>query len=217
MTSESSRHGVLDAGFRLIDTVAAVPEGLGVTELARATGLPKTTTHRLAGQLVEAGALERVGHRYVVGDAVLRWGKSRPAASRLYRAAYLPVRRLGQLSGALAGVVEDGADGPGVVVEYSRDGVPFAIDPASPLWPRTAVARLFAADAGQPQQVAYDRGEVIPGLSCVAVSLQLDGQLPAALAALYFQPDLPPAASSMVVAASRTIRRNWASSVAVTA
>lgn len=35
--------------------------GLGVSELARRTGLPKSTVHRLAGHLVGAGLLERSG------------------------------------------------------------------------------------------------------------------------------------------------------------
>lgn len=210
VSTDPSRRGVLEAGFQLIDAVAGVSEGLCITELARVTDLPKTTAHRLARQLVEVGALERIGDRYVVGDSVLRWGKVRPSAGRLYAAAYLPVRRLGQLSGALTGVIEDSPDGPNVVVHYSRDGVPFTVDPSSTQWHHTAVARLFALGIGKSGMVAYDRGDVMPGLSCVAVSLRLKDHIPAAVAALYFRPDLPPAAASMAIATARTIQRNWA-------
>lgn len=41
---------------------------LTLSELSRCSGLPLTTTHRLVGDLVEWGALERVGdHRFTVG------------------------------------------------------------------------------------------------------------------------------------------------------
>jgi IclR family transcriptional regulator, acetate operon repressor len=47
---------------------------LGVSELARRTGLPRTTVHRLANQLLEVGALSRVGTRFRVGASLFELG-----------------------------------------------------------------------------------------------------------------------------------------------
>jgi IclR family transcriptional regulator, acetate operon repressor len=47
---------------------------LGVSDLARRTGLPRTTVHRLANQLYEEGALSRVGTKFRVGPALFELG-----------------------------------------------------------------------------------------------------------------------------------------------
>jgi IclR family acetate operon transcriptional repressor len=60
---------------------------LGVSELARRTGLAKTTVHRLAGHLAEAGLLEREG-------TSLRLGL------RLFEIGQLAVRRRGLVDAA---------------------------------------------------------------------------------------------------------------------
>ena len=52
------RRGVLDGAFAVLDALAHADEGLGLTELARASGLAKTSAHRLAAQLVTLGAVQ---------------------------------------------------------------------------------------------------------------------------------------------------------------
>lgn len=47
---------------------------LGVSELARRTGLPRTTVHRLANQLLDVGALSRVGTKFRVGASLFELG-----------------------------------------------------------------------------------------------------------------------------------------------
>lgn len=47
---------------------------LGVSDLARRTGLPRTTVHRLANQLLEVGALSRVGTKFRVGATLFELG-----------------------------------------------------------------------------------------------------------------------------------------------
>lgn len=62
-------------------------DALGVSELARRTGLPKTTVHRLSGHLVEHGFLERSG-------AALRLG------IRLFEIGQLATRQRGLVDAA---------------------------------------------------------------------------------------------------------------------
>src|ERR1700757_3442401 len=56
--------GVLHGAFAVLDALARADEGLGLTELARADGLAKTSAHRLAEHLVALGAVQCVDHRY---------------------------------------------------------------------------------------------------------------------------------------------------------
>ena len=46
----------------------------GVSDLARTTGLPRTTVHRVVNQLVDVGALGRVGTRYRLGPTLVELG-----------------------------------------------------------------------------------------------------------------------------------------------
>src|SRR5579859_6412293 len=58
--------GVLDGAFAVLEALANAPDGLGLTALARASGLAKTSAHRLAEQLVSLGAVQCVEYRYYV-------------------------------------------------------------------------------------------------------------------------------------------------------
>src|ERR1700740_3351864 len=66
--------GVLDGAFAVLDALADADEGLGLTALTRASGLAKTSAHRLAQQLVTLGAVQCVEQRYYVGPLMLRIG-----------------------------------------------------------------------------------------------------------------------------------------------
>ncbi|WIX76520.1 IclR family transcriptional regulator [Amycolatopsis carbonis] len=52
---------------------------LGISELARRSGLPKATVHRLVQELVECELLERDGHRYRLGTWLYELGQRAPA------------------------------------------------------------------------------------------------------------------------------------------
>ena len=58
---------VLERAFSLLEVVGSDGTSVGLAELARRAGLPKATAYRLANQLVELGALERVGEEYQLG------------------------------------------------------------------------------------------------------------------------------------------------------
>lgn len=60
---------------------------LGLSELARRSGVPKATTHRLAAQLVEFGLLERSNTGYCLGLRLFEMGQRVPRARSLRDAA----------------------------------------------------------------------------------------------------------------------------------
>lgn len=60
---------------------------LGVSELARRTGLPKPTVHRLVGQLIDNGLLERSGRTVRLGLKLFELGQLVPRQRNLREAA----------------------------------------------------------------------------------------------------------------------------------
>lgn len=70
MTSINDPSGVVASAklFRILDVFVGVREPLTMSEIARATGMPTSTTHRLLRELVQWGGLERTSDGgYVVG------------------------------------------------------------------------------------------------------------------------------------------------------
>jgi DNA-binding IclR family transcriptional regulator len=94
--------GVLDGAFAVLDALAHADEGLGLTALARASGLAKTSVHRLAEQLVTLGAVQCVEHRYYVGPRMSRIGQRWQPDPLLRRLAQAPVHALAVQSQAMA-------------------------------------------------------------------------------------------------------------------
>ncbi len=66
--------GILERYAAVLEAVAAAPEGLSLSEVVRASGLPRGTVHRLIGALAGAGFLApRDGRKiYVLGPRLLR-------------------------------------------------------------------------------------------------------------------------------------------------
>ncbi|MFZ0717113.1 helix-turn-helix domain-containing protein, partial [Mycobacterium sp.] len=79
--------GVLVGAFAVLDVLAHADDGLGLTALARASGLAKTSTYRLTEQLVALGAVQRIEHRYYIGALIGRIGQRWQPDPLLRRAA----------------------------------------------------------------------------------------------------------------------------------
>jgi DNA-binding IclR family transcriptional regulator len=94
--------GVLDGAFAVLEALAHADEGLGLTELACASGLAKTSAHRLTEQLVTFGAVQCVEHRYYIGPRMLRIGQRWQPDPLLRRCAQAPVHALAVQSHAMA-------------------------------------------------------------------------------------------------------------------
>jgi IclR family KDG regulon transcriptional repressor len=59
---------VIEKSFTLLEAWSHRSEVLGVTEVARRSGLPKSTTYRLLNVMDTAGVVERVAGGYRIGD-----------------------------------------------------------------------------------------------------------------------------------------------------
>jgi IclR family transcriptional regulator, acetate operon repressor len=86
--------GVLEGAFAVLEALADADGGLGLTALAAASGLAKTSAYRLAEQLVAVGAVQRVDHRYYIGARLERMGQRWQPDPVLRAAAQAPVHTL---------------------------------------------------------------------------------------------------------------------------
>ncbi len=66
--------GVLGGAFALLDSLVSASDGLGLSALSRASGLPKSSTYRIAEQLTRVGAVRRADRRYHLGPRMARLG-----------------------------------------------------------------------------------------------------------------------------------------------
>lgn len=71
----------------VLDAFAQGERAVSLAELSRRTGLPKSTLHRLAGEMVEHRLLERTGGGYGLGGRLFEIGERVPAYRTLADAA----------------------------------------------------------------------------------------------------------------------------------
>jgi IclR family transcriptional regulator, acetate operon repressor len=83
LMTNSTPDAVLDRAFRLLDAFRAAPAELTLDELTARSGLPRSTAHRLAGQLVALGALERSRRGWRLGMTLFELGQMVPRQQRL--------------------------------------------------------------------------------------------------------------------------------------
>jgi DNA-binding IclR family transcriptional regulator len=183
---------VLDGAFSVLDALAHADEGLGLTALARASGLAKSSAHRLAEQLVTLGAVERSHSRYFVGPRMMRIGQRWQPDPLLRRCAQGPVHVLAVQSRAMASLRilhENRLRFVCAAVRHGHAYMPDHIDPESIA--RTATGRVLYAvqPAGEvalpdcwtrrewrelreslsdPRATVIDRQDAVPGICCVS-------------------------------------------------
>lgn len=185
--------GVLDGAFAVLEALAQAREGLGLTDLARASGLAKTSTYRLAEKLLTLGAVQRIGQRYYIGARMGRIGQQWQPDPLLRKAAQASVHVLATQARAMASLRILHDDALWVVCATVPPGyayMPAPIDRASTA--RTATGRvLYAADRttdiallpgcwtarewrqlrqsiGEIHATVVDRQEAFPGVCCVS-------------------------------------------------
>jgi DNA-binding IclR family transcriptional regulator len=184
--------GVLDGAFAVLDALARVDEGLGLTALASASGLAKTSARRLAEQLVTLGAVQCVEHRYFVGPRMLRIGQRWQPDPLLRRCAQAPVHTLAVQSHAMASLRILHEQRLRYVCATAPHGHAYLPDPADPeSIARTATGRvLYATRPGgevtlpdcwtrrewrnlreslrEPCATVVDRQDAVAGVCCVS-------------------------------------------------
>jgi DNA-binding IclR family transcriptional regulator len=207
---------VLEGAFSVLDALADADEGLGLTALARASGLAKSSAHRLAGQLVMLGAVERFNHRYFVGPRMMRIGQRWQPDPLLRRCAQRPIHTLAVQSRAMASLRilhENRLRYICAAVPHGRAYMPDHVDPESIA--RTATGRvLYAAkppgevelpdcwtrrewrelrdSLADPRATVVDHQDAIPGVCCVSAPVRWpDGTCAGALTVSLNANDLP--------------------------
>ncbi|WP_228980076.1 helix-turn-helix domain-containing protein [Streptomyces sp. DH12] len=163
--------GVLEGAFALLEALRRHGDEAGVTELAVACGLPKSTAHRLLEQLVALRAVERHGLRYRLGAQLYRLGQGWQPHPGLRGAGRLPLHRLRAATGGsvlLAVMREERAltvcSVPGRVESLVpvRDGGAFPLD--------TALGKALRGPVRGG--AVLDREEVVAGVCCAALPVR---------------------------------------------
>jgi IclR family transcriptional regulator, KDG regulon repressor len=192
---------VVDKAFTVLEAWNHRGEILGSSELARRTGLPKSTSHRLLGVLEAAGLIERLGNGYQLGDRLHGFSDvlaadyapdlpevCLPFLQDLYELTHETVH-LAVLDGTDVYIVEK-------VYGHRRNPVRSRVDGLLPVH-TTALGKVLLAYSPNPAQrrvltsgavpeplrlaaelrtilrcgVGYDRRETHPDVTCVAAPL----------------------------------------------
>jgi IclR family transcriptional regulator, acetate operon repressor len=198
---------VLEGAFALLDALRH-REDAGVTMLAAACGLPKTTAYRLLDQLVELGAVERSAGRYRIGPGMFRLGQGWQLHPGLRAAAQRPLRRLAAATGTTATLAVL-YEGQTLILDRTATDLSRPVPDDRRIWPwYTATGKILAAWAGpdlalgplprswpdeaaliRESGVAYDREEVLEGVCCAAVPVFVAGGVPVAALGVLTGPD----------------------------
>ncbi|WP_448321774.1 helix-turn-helix domain-containing protein [Streptomyces sp. CO7] len=164
--------GVLEGAFALLEALRQHGDEAGVSELAVACAVPKSTAHRLLEQLIALGAVERRGARYRLGAQLYRLGQAWQPHPGLRMAGRLPLHRLRAATGgsAVLAVMHEeraltvcsvpGRTEPLVPV---RDGEAFSLD--------TALGKALRGPVRGG--VVLDREDVMAGVCCAALPVRL--------------------------------------------
>ena len=228
--SAGTGRGVLEGAFAVLEALAGAGGGLGLTALAGASGLAKTSTYRLAEQLVALGAVQRVNHRYYIGARIGRMGQRWQPDPVLRRAAQAPVHTLAVRSRAMASLRILHADKLRVICTTAPQGHAYIPNPADrESTARTATGRvLYAAKAGSdgvlpgcwtPREwrqlrerirgvhaTVVDHQDAFPGICCVSAPVWWpNGTCAGAVTALVQAAKPTPDLRGLVVCAARTI------------
>lgn len=156
----------------------ATLQGLGaarVSELQRAIGLPRTTVHRLLGQLEDVGAVERSAGRWRLGPTIVELGAGVPAEPRLRSVARRPLMDLANATGALVALSVEVA-GHVLVIDVlpGRSTLAFEPEPGT-LVEEAKIAVMRAHEQAQRGDLrpVIDAGDVDRRVSCVAAPLRI--------------------------------------------
>lgn len=101
----------LSRGLKLLDAFSVDDVELSISELARRAKMPKSTTHRLVGDLIAWGAMERGPGGVRLGVRLFELGHLVPAQRRLRELAMPFAHNLNEITQLTANVaVRDGRD-----------------------------------------------------------------------------------------------------------
>lgn len=159
-----NERSLLVRGFSILNAFSGDGRRLSLAELVNRTGLPKATVHRLAGQLVELGVLQRVDDWYQLGVRLMELAGLIPLQHHLREVAvpflhdlFAETREtvhLGVLDGSSV-VYIDRIDG------HRRANVPTRIGARMPAY-CTGLGKALLAFAPQPLVERIIENELVP-------------------------------------------------------
>ncbi|MCV7177804.1 IclR family transcriptional regulator [Mycolicibacterium sphagni] len=191
----------------LILTAFDGPSELTLSQIARRTGVPRSSAHRMLEKLVKLRWIRRDGHRYQLGLRLLELGSLAVQQDQLHAAALPYMRELRRLTGLtvhlavlertdvlylekLEGLADAGID---TRVGGRRPAPPTSVgkvllansieqwcDPLTAVQPHTSPTRQELAAIRQ-RGVAFDRGEAMPRIGCVGAPVGVKGDVVAAI------------------------------------
>jgi IclR helix-turn-helix domain len=145
---------------------------VGVSTLARRTGLPKSTVQRLLLQMAAEGAVERVGRAWTAGRSLGQPGSGSRALSGLRHLTRPRLRRIAMSTGASTFLLVGDGAGPVTLDQVTGS----LVDPAiPPEWQMLAAehpasaASLALTKGGS----AVERGAVASAYECLAMVFPL--------------------------------------------
>jgi DNA-binding IclR family transcriptional regulator len=158
-----------------------------LTDLARATGIPRSSVYRLMGQLRTVGAVERLREHYVVAQSLTDIARRAEPIAGLRQESGEVMRALRARTGAtISLVVPTEAGSSALEVLPGRETLPISIYPGVAM-PTAAAAALVLDPRPAPERVdtvagwANDDGSVCTGLTCFAAAIRIAGQVEAVL------------------------------------
>lgn len=95
---------MIEGAFRLLSVLPDLPGPQQISGLARAAGMPRPTVHRLIRQL-QAGAVQRIRDRWVVGPTLLNFVQSTELIPGLRDQSFPVLHQLRNQTGATVSVV----------------------------------------------------------------------------------------------------------------
>ncbi|MEV6716748.1 helix-turn-helix domain-containing protein [Lentzea sp. NPDC051208] len=181
MSSAEAVHGrPVKKAFELIELLSGSGRRT-LAELARASGLPKSSLHRMMDALTESGLVRRTSGGYELGDGLfdLIDDSARARVDRALKTTLTPhILDLREMTG---GVVSTGIlSGPHVrQIDVQYDMRHLHLGQRVPtMLPVHCTAIGRALRSRNPDAVVVANGELYDGVICIAASLAADHRLP---------------------------------------
>ena len=148
---------------------------VGVSTLARRSGLPKSTVQRLLVQMAAEGAVERLGRAWTLGRSMGQMGQSGADPRSLSGLRYVTrprLRRIALATGASTFLAVGDGGGPVTLDQVSGSLIDPRISPEQQMSAAAhpASAAALAITAGGP---AVERGAVVSEYECLATVFPL--------------------------------------------
>ncbi len=165
--------GVLDGAFALLEVMSQAPR-LGLSEIARAAGVPKATTHRMLEHLVALGMVARDGRDYRLGAGLLRLARPDRPYQRMRQVAHGPLTALAAATAATMTLNVLGDDGL-LVVSAAHGARAVRIPPGVTLPLATAAGQILLAERPDGYGSAVEDGATRGGVMGAGGSVGLRG------------------------------------------